>query len=158
MKRFVVALALLMIAVPSLANDGGVAAISVDQIKMREMKSSGEIKQKIARPSFDIQLEGGEAKKLQQILPSEFSVITMMQPELTKEFNSTFKTLAIQSKDANGVTGKVIQIQCRDGELVSNANSDKLAIKKLGKTICLISINAGQVESDTTTFTPACKN
>lgn len=160
MKKFVMAFALLAVTAPAFANDGGVAAISVKQIKMREMNERGELKRKIAEPNFTIELEGGEAKKLMAVLPSEFSVITAMQPELKKDFDSTFKTLAIQSADANGVKGKVITISCQDGKLVSAGDTDdsKMKIVKTGKTECQININGGQVESDTTTFTPACKN
>ena len=156
MKRFVMALALLMMTAPALANDGGVAAITVDQIKMKELDSNHELKRKIANPNFEITLSGGEAKKLQQILPSMISVITAMQPELKKQYDETFKSLGIMSNASNGVTAKLMGITCSDGEVVSGSDG-KMAIRKNGKTTCTISINTGlQADSfgETQVFEP----
>ena len=68
MKKLIAVLSLVSMSATVFANDGGIAAIKVDQIKMREtaIKNGQEvIIKKIVNPSFTITLEGGEAKKLQ---------------------------------------------------------------------------------------------
>lgn len=122
-----------------LANDGGIAAIEVNQIKMREtaIKNGKEVVvKKIANPRFTITLEGGEAKKLQQILPSQTSVITSLYPEIARDYNESFKTLGIYSEASNAASSKGIVITCSDATL----DSEKNKVIKTGKSVCTISI------------------
>lgn len=124
------------------ANDGGVAAIEVNEIRMREYQLvNGEERElrRIVNPNFRITFSGGEAAKLQKILPSEVSVITHMQPELTEAFNETFKTLGIYSEKTPQVSAKTLTISCADGEL-KLGDDGQAQIVKTGKTTCTISI------------------
>jgi hypothetical protein len=148
------------------ANDGGVAAIKVNDIRMREYAiQNGQEKEikRIAKPNFKITFSGGEAKKLQQVLPSEYSVITGMQPELKDKFNETFKTLGIYSDKSATVSGKLITINCVDGDLVPIEGQDgKSKIVKRAQTDCTLSIteveNAQDELGDISTFEPpVCK-
>lgn len=124
------------------ANDGGIAAIKVDQIKMRETRyQNGEevIVKKYVEPNFTITFEGGEAEKLQKILPSELSVITAIDPSIEKQFNETFKTLGIYADKSAAASAKILTISCSNGEL-SFLEDGKASIKKSGKTKCTIKI------------------
>jgi hypothetical protein len=144
MKKLIVLMSL--ISVSAFANDGGIAAIKVDQIKMREigLKDGQEvILKKIVNPSYKIIIEGGEAAKLQKILPSQVSVITSMVPSIKKDFDQTFKSLGIYSDKSAAASSKVLTISCSDGEF--NSNYDKII--KTGKSVCTITIN-GLTEED----------
>lgn len=154
-----------MMAAPAFANDGGISAIKVSEIKMREYNDMGKEVKRLASPNFKISFKGGEAAKLQQILPSELSVITSMQPELTKEFNATFKSLGIYANDSKGVKGKAITISCSNGQLKSSPGDDsKMIIEKNKDTECTISINPAEGDSamdqfgDMQKFAPKCSN
>jgi hypothetical protein len=170
MKKLMLALTLGLAATSAQANDGGIAAIKVDQIKMRETKlnqSTGEeeVVRRIANPSFTITISGGEAEKLQQILPSEVSVLTAMQPELAAEFNKSFKSLGVYSDKTTGVTGKVITISCSDAELKQVKDTDKYKVQKKAQSTCTIRIqglaegaDGADSMGDAQTFEPkACR-
>lgn len=161
--KLAIAFVAMMIAAPAFANDGGVAAIKVSEIKMREYNDQGKEVKRLANPNFKISFKGGEAAKLQQILPSTVSVITAIQPELAKDYAATFKTLGIYSGESKGVKSKVITINCSNGELV--ANGDKSKIVKNKDTECSIEIqgmadesSAGDMFGDMQTFAPKCSN
>lgn len=129
------------------ANDGGMAAIKASQIKMREEAYSAAtgdrvLVRKIAKPHFVITIDGGEAQKLQKVLPSQVSVITAMHPELAKVYAESFKALGIYSLKSNEATAKVISINCSDAKL----SDDGSQITKTGKSVCTISIDG--VDSD----------
>jgi hypothetical protein len=141
MKKVLATLAVLTISLVASANDGGVAAIKVDQIKMREtaLKNGQEvILRKIAKPSFTITFEGGEAAKLQKHLPSTSSVFTVTNPEQAQIYKDSFKTLGIYSDKSAAASSKVISISCSDA--VWNESYDKII--KTGKSVCTITINA----------------
>ncbi len=139
MKNIIATISLIFTSPVLFANDGGIAAIKVDQIKMREtaIKEGKEVVvKKIAHPHFTIRFEGGEAKKLQQILPSQVSVITSIYPEIAKDFNESFKTLGIYSEASKAATGKGIIISCSDATLNDEGNK----VIKTGKSVCTINI------------------
>lgn len=139
MKKIMAIISLVLTSSVAFANDGGIAAIKVDQIKMREtaIKDGKEVVvKKIATPHFKITIEGGEAKKLQQILPSQVSVITSMYPEIAKDFKESFKTLGIYSEASKAASGKGITISCSDATLNDEGNK----VIKTGKSVCTISI------------------
>lgn len=160
--------ALLSSSLPVLANDGGIASIKVNEIRMREYKhENGQEKEvrRIIQPNFKITFSGGEAKKLQQILPSQLSVMTGMQPEIAKDFNESFKTLGIYSDKTPQVSGKVLTINCNDGELEEIGNTGKYRVRKTGKTECTLQINAipdgvdaADYLGDASDFSPTCHN
>lgn len=132
------------------ANDGGVAAIKVNEIRMREYQEvNGEERElrRIVKPNFRITFSGGEAAKLQKILPSQVSVITHMQPELTDIFNDTFKTLGIYSEKTPQVSAKVLTISCSDGDFRFH-DDGRTEIVKTGQSTCEISIQGvdGDIE------------
>lgn len=147
-------------AAVAIANDGGIAGIKVNEIRMREYSwKNGEEKEirRITDPNFKITFSGLEARKLQQALPSEFSVITSMQPELKPEFDRTFKALGIYSDKTAQVTEKVVTIRCTDGELESIGETGKMRIKKKAQTECEISIvrgDAADMLGDVAPFEP----
>ncbi len=128
------------------ANDGGVAAIQVSEIKMREYDKRGNEVRRLTEPHFKIFFSGNEAKKLQKILPSQSSVVTTMNPAIASKYAETFKTLGIYS-EASAVTSKVLMISCSDGEMVTNA-AGKPDVKKSAETTCEISIDASSDPSD----------
>lgn len=137
MKTLIVLMSL--VSVSAFANDGGISAIKVDQIKMREMAYKDGVEtvvKKIVTPNYKIIIEGGEAAKLQKILPSELSVITAINPGIAKDFNETFKTLGVYSDKSAAASSKILTISCSDGKL--NDNGDKVI--KTGKSVCTISI------------------
>jgi hypothetical protein len=150
MKTYGLILAALALSVPALANDGGIASLKVQEIKMREYAlKDGDRKEvkRIANPDFTIFVNGAEANKLQKILPPTRSVFTAMYPKLAKEYNETFKSLGIYSdatKDGSGktlVTSKVITISCDDGEIQGLDNNNPRIVKR-GSTRCQVQINA----------------
>jgi hypothetical protein len=105
------------------ANDGGIAGIKVSEIKMREYQEKNGVEKEVRRiadPNFKIVFTGEQADRLQQILPSELSVISAMQPELAEEFNRTFKTLGVYNEAVKNSAGKVLvsakllTISCND--------------------------------------------
>ena len=139
MKKMITILGLAFMSSTVFANDGGIAAIKVDQIKMREtaLKNGQDVVvRKIVNPSFTITLEGGEAKKLQQILPSVSSVITAMNPQIAKDYNESFKSLGIYSDTSKEASSKGLTISCSDAVL--NDAGDQ--ITKTGKSVCTITI------------------
>lgn len=154
-----------LLATSAFANDGGIASIKVDAIRMREFKfvdGKEVITNRIAAPSHKILIEGAEAKKLQKILPSVFSVITAIQPDLKAQFDDSFKSLGIYSNDSQIAKGKALEISCSDADLVSLGN-DKYKVVKNGKPSCTITINSndpsvGPDWGDSSTFEPkVCK-
>lgn len=137
MKKLLVLMSL--VSVSAFANDGGISAIKVDQIKMREMayKDGQEvIVKKIVTPNYKIVIEGGEAAKLQKILPPELSSLTVMNPGIKKDYEATFKTLGIYSDKSAAASSKILTISCSDGKL--SDNYDKVI--KTGKSVCTITI------------------
>ena len=145
MKLVLTMISILSISAAVMANDGGIAAIKVDQIKMRETAfKNGEvvIVKKIVKPSFTITLEGGEAAKLQKILPSEISVITAMHPEIKASYNESFKSLGIYSDASSGASSKAITISCSDANI--SENGDKVI--KTGKSVCTLTISEGNAD------------
>jgi hypothetical protein len=141
----------MMVSAVALANDGGIAAIKVDQIKMREtaIKNGQEvIVQKITKPSFKIMIEGGEAAKLQQILPSMVSVVTSMNPAIAKDYNESFKALGIFSDNSAAAAGKFLEITCSDATL----SLDGSKITKTGKSVCTITINSNAANEAADSF------
>ena len=160
MKALLAIISALSISVTVLANDGGIAAIKVDQIKMRETAyKNGEvvIVKKIVKPRFTITIEGGEAAKLQMILPSEASVVTGMHPEIADAYKESFKALGIYNDASDEASSKAITISCSDAKL--SEDGDKVV--KTGKSTCTITIGEGNSEDqfgDMHTFEPkSCK-
>lgn len=143
---------ILLASVIASANDGGIAAIEVKQIKMQEKNHSGEIVRRISEPHFTITVKGGEAKKLQQILPSMVSVVTSMDPSIKDAYNESFKSLGIYSKTADGVKGKSISIDCSDARLKHDENFENFQVEKLAETTCTISINRAEDGYETDAF------
>jgi hypothetical protein len=143
--KLLITVALLGTSLNTLANDGGMAAIKVSEIKMREYEfkpNEGEVeKKRITHPNFKIFINGEEARKLQAILPPSVSVVTSMNPKIKDIYNETFKSLGIYSDASPGVTAKVISISCDDGELSSDANGQPTVVKK-AQSECTITINA----------------
>jgi hypothetical protein len=140
MKKVLAILSLVSISLTAVANDGGVAAIKVDQIKMREtaLKNGQEVVvKKIVNPSYTITIEGGEAAKLQKILPSVSSVFTGMFPAQAQLYKDSFKSLGIYSEKSAAASSKVLSISCSDA--VMNESGEK--ITKTGKSVCSITIN-----------------
>lgn len=156
----------LLSSLQSVANDGGIAAIKVDSIKMREvtMKDGEEvIVKRISQPSHKIIIEGGEAAKLQKILPSESSVYTYMYPDQAKTYNESFKALGIYSDKSSTASAKIIDISCSDAEIKEDGDHSKIV--KLGKSTCVISINTSESDQvspdyfgDMQTFEPKSCN
>lgn len=140
MKKLLLA-ATMLASVLVQANDGGVAAIKVDQIRMREtalINGSDTIVKRIAKPSYSIVIEGGEAAKLQKILPSTVSVFTGMFPDQAQAYKDSFKQLGIYNEASKGITSKVLSISCSDATFNSAGNK----VVKTGKSVCTITINA----------------
>lgn len=138
-------LGLTLLSAVAMANDGGMAAIKVDAIRMREVKYDDMGKEvtvkSFTNPSHKIIIEGKEALKLQKILPPTVSVITMMQPELAKSYAESFRALGIYSDDSKVAKSKVLSIDCSDAELKTiNEKTGKMGIVKTGKPTCTISI------------------
>lgn len=156
MGKFLLVLIAVSFSLPALANDGGIAAIKVSQIKMREYKwdtqRNEEVEvRRINNPNFKIYIEGEEADKLQKILPSERSVITNMYPEIEQDFNAMFKSLGIYNvnvRDRSGnvlVSSKNLIISCNSGEMIFDDNG-KPSLKQRGRSNCVISIRAVEEE------------
>ncbi len=151
MKKWILLLALTSATSASFANDGGIAAIKVDQIKMREtaFKNGQEVLvKKIALPRYQITLEGGEAAKLQKILPSQSSVLTSVQPEIKGAYEESFKSLGIYSDKSKEATSKVIDISCSDAEIKTvpgkTSEEETYKVVKTGKTVCTITIEGSE--------------
>jgi hypothetical protein len=148
--RIVVTATMVISTQLSYANDGGIAVIKVNEIKMREYKiinhEETEVR-RIADPYYKISLKGGEAAKLQKILPSIASVITTMQPELKEQFEKTFKNLGLYNPVKEGVSEKVMTVECNDGQLVQTA-AGKWKIVKANESTCKISIYPRKVVGD----------
>lgn len=145
MKKLIVLVSL--ISVSAFANDGGISAIRADQIKMREMSMKDGVEtivKKIVTPNYKIIIEGGEAARLQKILPPELSVITAIHPAIEKDFNETFKTLGIYSNKSGSASSKILTISCSDGKL----NEAGTKVIKTGKSVCTISIQ-GLADNET---------
>ncbi len=137
MKKLILLMSL--VSVSAFANDGGISAIKVDQIRMREVgyKDGQEVVvKKIVTPSYKIIIEGGEAAKLQKILPPQVSVLTAMNPGMKKDYENSFKSLGIYSDKSGTASSKIISISCSDAKM--NDNYDKVI--KTGKSVCTISI------------------
>jgi hypothetical protein len=149
-KKIVIVATMVVSTQLAYANDGGIAVIKVNEIKMREYKiinNQETIIRRIADPYYKIILKGAEAAKLQQILPSVASVITTMQPELKKIYEETFKDLGIYNPPSTGVSEKVMTFECSDGDLVSTGGG-KYKVVKSGESTCKISIYPRKVVGD----------
>lgn len=148
-KRIVIVASMAITTQLVYANDGGIAVIKVNEIKMREYKiinnQETEVR-RISNPYYKIILKGDEAAKLQKILPSVASVITTMQPELKKAFEETFKNLGIYNPPKEGISEKVMTFECNDG-MLKNVGG-KFKIVKLGESTCKISIYPRSVVGD----------
>lgn len=147
MKKTILAMTMMLASTAAFANDGGIAAIKVDKIRMREtaiVKGEEKIVKKITNPSFKIIIEGGEAAKLQKILPSEASVFTGMYPDQAESYKESFKALGIYSNKSDEATSKVLTISCSDAKL--NESYDKVV--KTGKSVCTITINGVAKDDD----------
>lgn len=143
MNKFVCLALLSLISFGAFANDGGVAGVKVSEIKMREYQvNNGQESElrRIVKPNFKIFFSGGEARQLQKALPSVYSVLTSMQPEIAEIFNESFKTLAIYSDKSDAASSKIINISCNDAEMKFDDNG-KVRIVKTGKSTCEITIN-----------------
>lgn len=141
-KRIVLTATMAVTTQLAYSNDGGIAVIKVNEIKMREYKIINHQETEVRRipdPHFKIILKGKEANKLQKILPSVASVITTMQPELKEQFEKTFKNLGIYNPPKEGISEKVMTFECNDGELVPDGNG-KFKIVSAGESTCKISI------------------
>lgn len=141
MKQLVLSL-ITLFSLSAFANDGGIAAIKVSDIRMREYEIRNGQEQelrRIVKPNFKILVNGEEAAKLQKILPPVLSVITGMQPEIADQFNESFKTLGIYSKASNVASAKYITIECNDADLKSDG-SGKITIVKKSRSECTIEI------------------
>ncbi len=148
-KRIVISASMVLTTTLAYANDGGIAVIKVNEIKMREYKLINHQETEVRRisdPYYKIILKGDEAAKLQKILPSVASVITTMQPELKKVFDETFKNLGIYNPPKEGVSEKVMTFECNDGSL--KLVGTKYTIVKAGQSICTISIYPRSVVGD----------
>lgn len=159
--------ALLLGSLSAYANDGGIVAIKVNDIRMREYKYEDGIEKEVRRivkPNFRITFAGGEAAKLQKILPSQLSVITAMQPEIEAQFNASFKTLGIYNEGNRQVSSKVLSITCVDADIESVGDEGKVKIVKKGQSECTIEINGIEEGSDASdyfgdmqTYAPSCQ-
>lgn len=155
MKSLLALIGILALSQFATANDGGIAAIKVDQIKMRKIQfNDGKqiILERIAQPSHQITFEGGEAKKLMQVLPGA------MQAGI-RNYSQHFKSLGIYSKGSAEASSKVIDISCSDADV-----NDDFKVVPAGKTSCTITIEAANSEyvedsfGDMMTFEPkTCK-
>lgn len=159
--------ALLLGSLSTYANDGGTAAIKVNDIHMREFKYENGVEKEVRRivkPNFRITFSGGEAANLQKILPSQLSVITMMQPEIATQFNASFKALGIYSEGTRQVSSKVLIISCADANIESVGDDGKVKIVKTGQSECTIEINGIDEGADASdylggmkTYAPSCQ-
>lgn len=135
------------------ANDGGIAAIKVNSIKVREVQVKEGVEKVVkshTKPNFRILIDGPEAVKLQKILPSQFSVITAIQPEIADAYNESFKTLGVYSGTSREATAKTITISCDDADLqtIEQGEQVKFKVVKNGKPKCVISISGADSEED----------
>ncbi len=133
------------------ANDGGMAAIKVSEIKMREYgikNNERVIKKRITNPDFEITIKGSEARKLQMVLPSTSSVITAIQPELAEAYKESFKALGIYSHKSEGASSKIVSISCRDADEVVVGEKVRIVKRKPEDATCTITIN-GSPEHET---------
>lgn len=167
MKKMILLGAMILGSFSALANDGGVVAIKVNDIRMREYKYEDGVEKEIRRiikPQFKITFQGGEAAKLQKILPSQLSVITSMQPEIKNEFDKSFKTLGIYSEKSTQVSAKVLTVTCVDADIESVGDEGKVKIVKKGQSECTIEIMgldddvpATDYLGDASEFAPSCQ-
>lgn len=149
------------------ANDGGVVAIKVNDIRMREYKLEDGVEKEVRRivkPNFKITFSGGEAAKLQKVLPSQISVITSMQPEIADQFAQSFKTLGIYSDKSPQVSSKVVTINCVDADLQSVGDEGRVKIVKKGQSECsieIVGVDEGVYPEDylgaIQTYAPSCQ-
>lgn len=157
-SKILVGLLLTILGLQAFANDGGMAAIKVKEIKMRSMQLKNfEWKEEpVLEPHYKIVISGEEADKLQKILPSQVSVVTAMQPEIKDAYNESFKALGIYNKAVkNGnqvqVYPKVLTISCSDATLESD-RADKLKVVKTGQSECVIEIHKQRNDDDTADY------
>ena len=153
---------------PALANDASVASIRVDEIRMREygIQNGREVElRRLTHPNFRMTFSGGEARKLQSILPSlKGAVIANPQyMDNPQDYFDSFKSLVVYSDPSvsqrTGVTNKGIQIHCNDGEMVDLPNG-RVRVRKLDKSTCTISIRQTDELNefgDLTDFEPVCR-
>lgn len=133
------------------AQSSGLTAIKANEIRMSEYlydEQSYENREvrKIKNPNFRIFLKGEEAAKLQQILPSERSVLTSMYPDIAREYNATFKALGIYNEEIQDrnrrmlVSSKVLTITCNSGKLEYSDNGSRPRIIPSDVSECEIMI------------------
>ena len=140
MKSILFAALALCAATSSFANDSGISAIKVNDIKMREYKFNAktykddEVK-RYANPNFKISFSGGNAANLKKILP-------VMQAADGGQTSQYISTLGIYSDATKGVTSKIVTISCQDGAFTENG------WKKLDKTECQIEIVAADQDGN----------
>lgn len=153
-SKILVGLLLTILGAQAFANDGGMAAIKVKEIKMRSMqlKNSQWKEEPVLNPHYKIVISGEEASKLQKILPSQVSVVTAMQPEIKDAYNESFKALGVYNKAVkNGnqvqVYPKVLTISCADATLDSDGNG-KMRVSKTGQSECVIEIHKIEKDDD----------
>ncbi len=147
-KQFLVMTTMLLPCTSAWANDSGISGVRVNDIRMREYeikKGEPQEKRRIVNPNFKVTLNGGEARQLQKYLPSTFSVITSMQPELKDLYNESFKGLAIYNNKTSSTSSKLISINCNDAKIETDAKG-KLKIIKTGASACEISIQGVEGE------------
>lgn len=167
MTKIILLGSLVFASATAFANDGGVVAIKVNDIRMREYKYEDGMEKEVRRivkPQFKITFTGGEAAKLQKILPSQVSVITSMQPEIADAFAKSFKTLGIYSDKTPQVTSKIVTINCVDADLESIGETGKVKLVKKGQSECSIEIvgvddgtDAADYFGDMQTYAPSCQ-
>ncbi|MGZ3693535.1 MAG: hypothetical protein ACXWQO_05050 [Bdellovibrionota bacterium] len=132
------------------ANDGGVPAIKVSEIKMREYQMQNGVEKELRRinnPFFRIFVSGKEAEKLQRTLPSEVSVITTTQPDIAGLFKESFKALTIYSDKSSAATGKALAIACNDADLKFSDDGKAKIIKK-SQSECTFTITGIPADAD----------
>src|SRR5262245_23667465 len=99
------------------ADDGGVMGIRVKQSSMTKDSvdpNSGKlISEPVTQPSYTVNLNGGDARKLMRILPPSLTVLTNMYPKFAKTYNANFRYLEITA----GNNEPVVVIGCDGGEL-----------------------------------------
>lgn len=145
MKTIIAILSLVSISLTAAANDGGVVALKVDQIKMREtavQNGKEVVVKKIVNPRYTITLEGGEAAQLQKLLPSSKTTLGL-SPDQDEVYKDSFKSLGIYSEHSAAASSKILSISCHDA--VMSQSGDRVI--KTGKAVCTISIQGVAADS-----------
>lgn len=112
----------------TLADDGGLIAISVKDIQMSKTDYDTKAQKNVTTPVpvsemnyYSITANGGEAAKLMRILPPSLSVITAQYPKFAKAYDANFRVLEI-----SGAKGQpAVIIGCDGGTLEFPSNANK---------------------------------